>query len=103
MIEVLVWSVLVGAVAYRLGRFIVLDTMFEGTRDRAVDYLEARSHKMLFAKVLELVRCPYCITVWTSGAVCATVYGVSTLPFPVLVWGVSSAVALVFWRVVDPE
>jgi hypothetical protein len=103
MIDVLVWSVLIGAVAYRVGRFIVLDTMFEGTRDRLVGVLEARSHKLFFEKALELVRCPYCITVWTSGAVCATVYSVSTLPFPVLVWGVSSAVALVFWRVVDPE
>jgi hypothetical protein len=103
MSDVLVWSVLIGAIAYRLGRFIVLDTMFEGTRDRAVDYLEARSHKLFFAKVLELVRCPYCITVWTSGAVCATVSLVSTLPFGLLVWGASSTVALVLWRIVDPE
>jgi hypothetical protein len=103
MIDVVVWAVLVGAAAYRVGRFIVLDTMFEGTRDRVVDLLESRSHKLVFAKLLELLRCPFCITVWTSGATTLIVSLATGLPYPLLVWAAASVFALVFWRIIDPE
>lgn len=103
MIDVVLWSVLLGAAGYRVGRFIVLDTMFEGTRDRVVDLLEARSQKLVFAKVLELTRCPFCISVWTSGASTLAADLYVGLTYPVLVWAAASVFALTFWRIIDPE
>lgn len=102
MIDVLLWSVLLGAAAYRVGRFIVLDTMFEGTRDRVIGALESRSHKLVFSKLFDLLQCPFCITVWTSlAATLVAVFGAG-VPYPLLVWAASSVFALVFWRIVDP-
>jgi hypothetical protein len=103
MIDVVLWSVLLGAAAYRLGRFVVLDTMFEGTRDRVVDSLESRSHKLFYAKLLELIRCPFCISVWTSGATTLVTFLTAGLAYPLMVWAAASVFALVFWRIIDPE
>jgi hypothetical protein len=103
MIDVVLWSVLLGAAAYRVGRFIVLDTMFEGTRDRVVDLLESRSQKLVFGKLLELTRCPFCISVWTSAATTLIADLYVGVALPVLVWAAASVFALMFWRIIDPE
>jgi hypothetical protein len=104
MFEVLMLSVILGAVTYRVGRFIVLDTMIEGTRDKVIGWFEARSDKLLYRKIVELFGCPFCITVWVAaGAVFTTRLFVGSTPMPVWVWLATATTALVFWRVVDSE
>jgi hypothetical protein len=104
MFEMVMLSVLLGAVTYRVGRFIVLDTMIDGTRDKMIGWLEARSEKLLYRKLVELFGCPFCITVWVSaGAVATTRLFAGPIGMPVWVWLATATSALVFWRVVDSE
>lgn len=104
MFEIVMLTVILGAVTYRVGRFIVLDTMIDGTRDKFIGWLEARSNKLAYAKIMELFGCPFCITVWVAaGAVFTTRIFAGSFPMPIWVWLATAATALVFWRVVDSE
>lgn len=90
-------------IVYRVSRFVILDSLIEGTRDKITDFLERRSGKLVYAKLLDLLGCPFCITIWVSaGAVAITDYYLS-VPMPVWTWLAASAGALVTWGIVDSE
>lgn len=102
--ELFLLTVILGAVTYRVARFIVLDTLIDGTRDKAQGWLEARIDKLAWRKLLELSGCPWCITVWVAGAATlATRIFVGSFPMPVWVWLGAATWGLVFWKIIDSE
>lgn len=99
----LVMIVVLSAVVYRVGRFLVLDTMIEGTRDRIFGWL-AHRERFFWHKLLDLLGCPYCITVWVAAGAClAWRLFVGDFAAPVFVWLAVSAGSLVFWNYIDSE
>lgn len=101
--DLLVLIVILSLVNYRVARWIVLDTMIDGTRTTAFQWL-ANRERLFWHKLLELLGCPYCITVWTSAAACfATRLFVGPFPMPVFVWLAVAAGSLIPWRYVDWE
>lgn len=112
MIELLVLIIILGLVTYRVARFIVLDTLIDGTRDKVIDWLERRQSValnadksgLLWAKLVDLIGCPFCITIWISaGAVFATRIFVGSFAMPVWVWLATAAFALLPWNYIDSE
>lgn len=106
----LILLVVLSAVTYRISRFIVLDSLIDGPRDRIADWLERHSDPrpwnphVVFRKVGELLECPWCITIWVAGAVVATHHHVvDPLPVPVWMWLTTATGALIFWAIIDTD
>jgi hypothetical protein len=100
-VSTLILIVVLSAVTYRVARFVVLDTMFEGTRAQVFGRLSMRKSTFAY-KIAELLGCPYCITVWISAIVCFG-YRILVGPFeaPVAVWLAVCTGALLYWRAID--
>lgn len=112
MIEVLVLIIVLGLVTYRVARFLVLDTLIDGTRDKVIDWLERRQGQaqeadkssLLWEKLIDLIGCPFCITIWVSaGATLLTYFIVDTFAMPVWVWLATAAFALIPWNYIDSD
>lgn len=57
----------------RLTRLVVLDTLWEGTRDRVLEWADRPGRARLArAKLGELLGCPHCVGVWAAALVVAT-------------------------------
>jgi hypothetical protein len=100
--------VVLSAVSYRTGRFIALDTLIDGTRTRVLSWLvksNAHGFRPLWKeKLAELIGCPYCITIWTSGATTALTWSiVPSMPLPLFTWLAAATGALVLWSVIDSD
>lgn len=104
----LITFVILTAATYRIARFVLLDDLINGTRDKFYVWLaEPEKLNLVKLKGTELFSCPYCITVWIAAAVVAfwslVVHdewiGWSFL----LVWPAVSAGSLVWWTVIDNE
>jgi hypothetical protein len=57
--------------AYRITRFLVIDTMLEGSRTRFYSFLTNRSDKngplhLIWYKLFELFSCTWCLGFWVS-------------------------------------
>lgn len=64
MINLLVLLVL-GIAAYRITRFLVIDTLFEGSRNKFHTWL-ANKQGMIYDKILDLTSCTWCLGFWVS-------------------------------------
>lgn len=102
MIDLLILTVILGLVAYRVGRFLLLDTLIDEPRDKAMGWLEIREG-VGWRKLEELFRCPWCITIWTAAGATAATTAFMSVPLPVWVWLAAATWALVLWRIIDPE
>lgn len=102
MIELFFLTAFLSATVYRIGRFIVLDTLIDEVRDKVYEWLELRGTKF-WMKILELLGCPWCITIWVAAAVVAVTDIYISVPLPVFVWLGSAAGSLVFWAIIDSE
>lgn len=103
MIDLLFLIVILSLVVYRVGRFIVLDTLIEGTRESVFRRLIAREGSLVASKFLELLGCPYCITIWVAAGATVVTDAFISVPLPVWVWLASAAGSLVWWRLIDWE
>lgn len=104
MISHLFLIIILGLVTYRVSRFLVLDTLIDEIRDRVIGWLEPRQHRLGWRKLLDLLGCPYCITVWVAaGAVAAHHFIVDPVPMPVWTWLGVATVSLAVWAVIDNE
>lgn len=102
-VNLIILIIVLSLVVYRVGRFIVLDSLIEGTRESVQRWLGNRSHRW-WHKLLELLGCPYCITIWVSAATCfAYRVFVESFAVPVFVWLAVAALSLVWWRYIDWE
>lgn len=103
----LVTLAILGAVAYRSGRFIQLDDLVDGTRDKLNKKLTSKPALWRSKLQYLLFFCPWCITVWTGFGVTLfwslVVVGAWAGWAFLLWWPAVATVALVYWRVIDPE
>lgn len=101
LIEIII---VLSLVTYRVTRFLLLDSLIEVTRDRVYTWLETHPNRFTM-KLVELIRCPYCITIWVAaGAVVATImFTDASVPMPVFAWLAVAAASLVWWRIIDPK
>lgn len=102
-----IWSL----VTYRVARFIVLDTLWDDTRERMLDWLQPPEHRepsfrrpyqLAKHKLGELIGCPYCVSVWVAaGVLLAHRIFVGAFPIPVWLWLATAAGGLIAWAIVD--
>ena len=108
--------------SYRLGRFIALDALIKGTREKITDKLttvevaggEAVSvdeHSAWWdtiplwkRKIVDLIGCPFCVTAYTTaGVIVGTRPFIDGVPLPVLTWLACWTGALLCWARIDSE
>ncbi len=100
----LVYLILLSLVVYRVSRFIVLDTLIDGTRQKVEDWLMEHRSRLVFRKLYELIGCPYCVTIWVSlFAVLFSYRLLESVPLPVFTWLAGSSGALLVWAIVDSD
>ena len=103
--------VLLSAAAYRIARFVVLDSLVDEWRDslylRLLPPIPGASHPLWRSKLADLMVCSYCSTVWTSAAVVlfySLVLSGEWIGWWFLIaWPAVSTGALVFWSIIDSE
>lgn len=108
---------LLSFVVARVARFIANDTLWEGTRDKLLEWLRdpiksqdddgdtytTRGRRLMFIreKAAELIECVYCNSMWVSaGAVLGVLWFTDvSMPLPLLWWPALSmaAIAIVEW------
>jgi uncharacterized protein (DUF2062 family) len=100
--------VVLALTSYRVGRFILLDSMIDRPRDLLFERLnnpDKLSTRRLW--LMELLTCPYCILVWVAaGAVTfwsLVVYDEWIGWAFLLVWPAVAAAALLPWTYIDSE
>ncbi len=95
--------VVLSAATYRAGRFIRLDTIINAQREWTYKRLEGGGKAA--EKLLELLKCPYCITVWFAAVFTLAVDWFSSVPVPIPVFTGAAVAAgsLCFWNYVDFE
>jgi hypothetical protein len=96
--------IVLSAVTYRVARFIVLDTLVDVPRDKVHGWLELHPNA-LSRKVLELLGCPWCITIWVSAATVVVHDAVVSdgVAVPVWTWLTVAVGSLLLWHVLDSE
>ena len=68
--SLLVAVVLMGLAGWRVTRFLLLDSMFEGTRFTVEHHFGTRPG-FLNRKLNELISCPWCVSVWVCAGLTA--------------------------------
>lgn len=92
-------SYLVIAIAsYRIARFLVIDTLIEGIRNKLHLFLVNRADKngplrLLWQKIYELTSCTWCAGFWVSAGVYA-VYYYHGLVWPIIVFAIAGVQGL---------
>lgn len=95
------WIVVVSLAAYRITRFCIEDSMFDGTRLRLILWLKEK-RSLLASKVLDLIECPYCLSVWACAGVVSVVDVLGfSVPLPGLVWLASCGGTMIVWMIVE--
>jgi hypothetical protein len=98
--DVLTLVVIHALVAYRLTRFILLDSLLEQTRAKLKMWLASRG-TLVGTKLFDLFDCPYCVSVWAAGV--ATIFYHPGLGWreSLVVWLAAAGGAMVAWRAVE--
>lgn len=91
--------------AYRVGRFLALDTLISELRDPVAYWLSGRN-RTWSEKLLDLLTCPYCLTIWT-GLAATLFWGLVLTDWPgwwfPIYWMAVSTGAVLTWGVTDPD
>jgi hypothetical protein len=111
-IDWIVLTIILSAVTYRVGRFIVLDTLIDGTRDKVYSVLEYREQdwedlpsrrNIYWGKLRELLGCPWCITIWVAAFTVIAAEFFTSIPMPLFTWLAVATGSLVWWAIIDSE
>ena len=95
--------IVLSAVTYRVGRFLLLDSLIDAPRERVMVWLEEHPGRV-WGKVYELVDCPWCITIWiAAGVVGLQAWVVGGVPVPVWTWLAVATGSLVWWKIIDDD
>lgn len=98
----LVLWLIMSAATYRICRLMILDKIGSGPRDKFYGLLSRHPNRFTIL-LQELMRCPYCLSVWVSAGVVGVTWIFFPLVLPVLQWPAVAAGSLVFWHVLDTE
>lgn len=58
-------------VVWRVTRFLLRDSLIDGTRFKVEHYFGSRSNRTSMRKMSELVTCPWCVSVWVAAVLTA--------------------------------
>jgi Protein of unknown function (DUF1360) len=103
MLELLITVIIAGLVVYRVTRFVILDSMIEGTRDWIEGKLIGDKPNLIRDKLDDLFHCPYCLSVWISAATIAVADRYRSVPLPVFAWLATAAACMVVWTIVEDD
>jgi hypothetical protein len=96
---------ILSAAIYRVARFMILDELIEETRDKLHAVLTEHPNRLTI-KLQILMLCPFCLTIWVSGAVLGYWFTLGERgtwwAFPVYLLAGSTG-SLVFWHYIDAE
>lgn len=103
-VQVILLSVILGAVTYRVTRFIILDTLINEQR-RWVKFklIGDGSPGPVRVKLLDLLSCPYCLSVWIALGAVALTMPFADVPMPVWTWLATCTASLAFWRYIEQD
>ena len=93
--------VLFSLCVYRVTRFVISDSLIEGTRTRIQDKLIDGEPGLVRDKIYELSTCAYCMSIWVAGITVTLAQIWVDVPLPVLVWLASAGGCMVVWRFVE--
>jgi len=100
----LTWVVVLSLVVYRITRFLIDDDLINEPRAWLQRTIAGGVRgRALRIKLLELMQCPYCVSVWVGAGVVLLASILSTVPYPVLTWGAACGGCMVVWTVVETE
>lgn len=89
MIELAVLLVLALA-SYRITRFVVFDTLIEGTRERLflwlINHQKGKTTHFLYGKILDLLSCTFCAGFWVTLLLTSLYFGHLPWEFSKLEW-----------------
>ena len=104
-LTMLIASVALGAVTYRVTRFILLDTLFADTRTKLKLALIGKgpSTSVFRTKLYDLMSCPYCMSVWVAAGAVALSAPFTDIPLPVWTWLGVCTTSLAFWRYIEQD
>lgn len=94
----ILFAVVLGLVTFRLAMFATFDAIFDVPREWVHKQLLKRNHP----KLLQLVSCHVCLSVWFAAAVTAITLAFTDVPLPVWTWLGALGVELIAWRIVNP-
>lgn len=93
--------------AYRATRFIIEDDLIEKPRTKLKFKIlapEAGVPKSPFrVKVVDLLECPYCMSVWVTAGVFLATWAFTPIALPALSWGATCGAVMAWWRLIEPD
>lgn len=96
------WLIVVMSLAcYRITRFVVTDTLWDGWRRRLHSKVLGAYPRVWRDKIHELLTCPFCLSVWVAAGLVAAVDQYTSVPLPWLTWGAVASGSLMVWRFVE--
>lgn len=95
--------ILFSLVVYRIVRFLISDSLIEGTRLKLGDWILAggKDPAQWRDKLYEFMACPYCLSIWASAGVVGLAQIWVDVPLPWLMWLAVSGGCMVVWRIVE--
>lgn len=100
--------VLLCLAVFRITRLLVEDRLLDSPRNKIIFYawknsgLKPEEWKNENEPLLAyFITCPWCMSIWVGGFMTAITYAVADLPYPLLVWPVTSAVTGVLNKAVS--
>ena len=89
-------------VTYRVTRFALKDSLIEGPRERLKMWIIGRVRpEWLGDKLLELISCQFCFSVWVAGGAVLLTDWQTSVPLPVWTWLAACSGSLLIWSVID--
>jgi hypothetical protein len=94
-----------GLVVYRVTRFFLRDSLIDEPREWVYQKILGDITKETWwrDKLYELLDCPYCLSIWFSGAVVVVADRYTSVPLPVFAWLATAAICMVVWRIVESD
>ena len=100
----LILVVLLSAAVYRVTRFLILDTLiFEQRRWVKLKLMGNGDVGPIRVKLLDLLSCPYCLSVWIAVAAVLITQQFASIPLPALAWLAICTGSLAFWRYIEND
>lgn len=85
--EVIVWLIL-SLAAYRITRFLVIDNLFDGARNKIYAFLANKTGRLqvVWHKLLDLLSCTWCLGFWISLILYSIYIGANPFDFTRIDW-----------------
>jgi len=103
-VPLIILTVLLSAATYRVTRFLISDTLIsEQRRWVKLKLMGNGDVGPVRVKLLDLLSCPYCLSVWVAAAGVLASQQFQSIPQPVLAWLAVCTGSLAFWRYIEND